>query len=105
MYGMVLTAVLGTGGAVPGGDIHNEVRDLKQSIEALRKEQNEARVDQLKMLVGELRTRLVEQKLDELRRDVLQLKYEERHSWHPWPHWNTSTMRPTCLGWVPPGGP
>jgi uncharacterized protein (TIGR03000 family) len=87
MYGMVLAAFLGTGAAAPAGDIHDEVRDLKRAVDALRKEQAEARVDELKMIIAGLRTRLVEQKLDELRRDVLELKYEELHLAHPGHPW------------------
>src|SRR6516164_3437979 len=77
MYTIVLAAVLTTGNAVPGTDIYEDIRDLKREVEGLRKDQSQFRAEALKLVIAGLRQKLTDEKLDELRRDIRDLKYEE----------------------------
>jgi uncharacterized protein (TIGR03000 family) len=91
MYGIVLTAILTAGGA-PVGDTRDAVEDLKRAVEELKKGQTEQRVEELNLLIDGLRQRVVDEKLDEIRRDITDLKREERHlvvplhHHYPWVH-------------------
>ena len=48
MYSVVLAAVLGTGGMAPGWDTYEDLKDLKQSVDEVRKGQTKQRVEALK---------------------------------------------------------
>ncbi|HEY7423055.1 MAG TPA: TIGR03000 domain-containing protein [Gemmataceae bacterium] len=77
MYTIVLAAVLTTGNAAPAADIYEDIRDLKREVEGLRQDQSQFRAEALKLVIAGLRQRLTDEKLDELRRDIRTLKYEE----------------------------
>jgi uncharacterized protein (TIGR03000 family) len=87
MYTVVLAALLGSADAAPGADIYQEIRDVKRAVEDVKKEQSEARIDELKLIIAGLRARLVDVKLDEIRRDVLRLEFENPNPAHAayWP--------------------
>jgi len=67
MYSVVLAAVLTTGATAPGWETFDDIRDLKNAVEELRKGQEKQRAEALKQTIADLRQRLLEQKLDELR--------------------------------------
>jgi len=75
MYSVVLAAVLSTGGTAPGWDTSEELKDLKDSVEEVRKGQTKQRVEALKQTIADLRQRLIEQKLDDLRWAVEEVKH------------------------------
>ncbi len=77
MYTMVLAAVLTTGNAAPGADIYADIRDLKKEVQELKRGQTQLRDDELKLVIASLRQKLTDEKLDELRRDIRTLRYEE----------------------------
>ena len=77
MYTIVLAAVLTTGNAAPAADIYEDIRDLKREVEGLRKDQSQFRAEALKLVIAGLRQKLTDEKLDELRRDIRDLKNEE----------------------------
>ncbi|HWG42933.1 MAG TPA: TIGR03000 domain-containing protein [Gemmataceae bacterium] len=77
MYTIVLAAFLTTGNAAPGQDIREDIRELQKSIDEVRKEQAIFRFEELKQTIAGLRQRLLDEKLDELRRDIRDLRYEE----------------------------
>ncbi|HEY7153934.1 MAG TPA: TIGR03000 domain-containing protein [Gemmataceae bacterium] len=76
MYTIVLAAALTTGNATPGADIYQDIRDIKKEVEELRQGQRRLRDDELKLVIAGLRQKITDEKLDELRRDVLGLRYE-----------------------------
>ncbi|HTU94098.1 MAG TPA: TIGR03000 domain-containing protein [Gemmataceae bacterium] len=76
MYSIVLAMVLAPGNVAPAADLETEIRELKRSIAELREEQNQARIDALKMVIVGLRERITDDKLDELRRDIHVLRHE-----------------------------
>jgi uncharacterized protein (TIGR03000 family) len=75
MYTIVLAAALTTGNATPGADIYQDIRDLKKEVEELRQGQNQLRDEELKLIIAGLRQKLTDEKLDELRRDILGLRH------------------------------
>src|SRR5262245_53465446 len=77
MYSIVLAMALAPGNALPAADFETDIRDLKRSIAQPRAEQNEARIDELKLVIVGLRQQLTDEKLDELRRDIRALRIEE----------------------------
>jgi len=77
MYTIVLAAFLTTGSAAPAQDIREDIRDLQKSIDDVRKEQEASRLDEMKQIIAGLRQRLLSEKLDELRRDIREIRYEE----------------------------
>jgi len=77
MYTIVLAAALTAGNAAPGADIYEDIRDIKKEVEELRQGQKQFEVEGLKLVIAGLRQRLTDEKLDELRRDLRDLKYEE----------------------------
>ena len=77
MYTIVLAAVLTTGNAAPAADLYEDLRDLKKEVEGLRREQSLSRDEALKLVIAGLRQRITDEKLDELRRDIRDLKEEE----------------------------
>lgn len=108
MYSIVLASVLATGGAAPAGDIYADIRDLKKSVEELRVEQNDARIEELKLVIAGLREKITDEKLDEIRRDVRLLQQEEMtYTAVPLPLPSTrvvpSTARATITVQVPSG--
>ena len=88
MYTIVLAAVLTTGHAAPAADIYEDIRDLKKGVEELRQGQKEIETEGLKLVIAGLRQKITDEKLDELRRDIRTLQYEE--------------MLPKALGGVTP---
>jgi uncharacterized protein (TIGR03000 family) len=77
MYTIVLAAALTAGNAAPGADIYEDIRDIKKEVKELRKGQAEIEVEGLKLIIAGLRQRITDEKLDELRRDIQILRYEE----------------------------
>jgi uncharacterized protein (TIGR03000 family) len=75
MYTIVLAAALTTGNATPGADIYQDIRDLRREVEELRQGQNRLRDEELKLIIAALRQKLTDEKLDELRRDILGLRH------------------------------
>ncbi|HTU94099.1 MAG TPA: TIGR03000 domain-containing protein [Gemmataceae bacterium] len=53
----------------------DSLRELKKSVEVLKKEQTQIRIDTLKLTAEELRRKETDQKIDELRRDVESLRH------------------------------
>src|SRR5215216_6356563 len=88
MYSVVMATVLSAGLTAPGWDdygsdgVRRSLEDLKRSVEQLRKEQHEQRVDELKQTIKELRSEKTDQRLEELRRSVEGLR--RGHHGHPW---------------------
>lgn len=76
MYGILLVTLLTADNAVIGADIYEDVQELRKSVQELRKQESQARIDELQQTIARLRERLVEEKLDELRRDIRALRYE-----------------------------
>lgn len=76
MYTIVLAAALTTGNTTPGADIYQDIRDLKQEVEELRRGQRRFRDEELKLIIAALRQKITDEKLDELRRDILGLSYD-----------------------------
>ena len=76
MYGMLLATLLTADNAVLSTDIYEDIQELKKSVQEVRQEQSQARVDELQQTITRLRERLLEEKLDELRRDIQALRYE-----------------------------
>jgi uncharacterized protein (TIGR03000 family) len=76
MYGILLATLLTADNAVMGADIYEDVQELRKSVQELRKQESQARIDDLQQTIARLRERLVEEKLDELRRDIRALRYE-----------------------------
>jgi uncharacterized protein (TIGR03000 family) len=74
MYPIVLAALLATGDAAPAADIYEDVRDLKKMVEELKKDQTQFRTEALKMMIAGLQHRLLDEKIDEVRRDLLDLR-------------------------------
>jgi uncharacterized protein (TIGR03000 family) len=77
MYTIVLAAALTAGNAAPGADIYEDIRDIKREVKELRRGQAEFELEGLKLVIAGLRQRLTDEKLDELRRDIQVLRYEE----------------------------
>jgi uncharacterized protein (TIGR03000 family) len=77
MYTIVLAAFLTTGNAVPRQDIREDIRELQKSVDEVRKEQAVFRFEEMKQTIAGLRQRLLNEKLDELRRDIRDIRYEE----------------------------
>lgn len=50
------------------------LRDLKRSVEALKKEQTQIRIDALKLTADELKRKETDEKINELRRDVNEMR-------------------------------
>jgi uncharacterized protein (TIGR03000 family) len=76
MYGMLLATLLTADNAVLSTDIYEDIQELKKSVQEVRKEQSQARVDELQQTIARLRERLLAEKLDELRRNIQDLRYE-----------------------------
>lgn len=85
MYGVVLAAFLTTGGATPAQD-YDALRDLKRSVEQLRRQETATEVEELKQVIADLRMRLVEQRINEVRLAVDEARFEEpwRYGWREW---------------------
>lgn len=64
----------GGGSQGGGGGSADSLRELKKSVEALKKEQTQLRLDALKITAEELRRRETDQKIDELRRDLNEMR-------------------------------
>lgn len=76
MYGLLLATLMTADNAVLGADIQEDIQELKKSVQELRKQGTEARIDELHETIARLRERLVEEKLDELRRNIRELRNE-----------------------------
>lgn len=74
MYGILLATLLTADNAVMGADIYEDVQELRKSVQELRKQESQARIDDLQQTIARLRERLVEEKLDELRRDIRDIR-------------------------------
>jgi uncharacterized protein (TIGR03000 family) len=77
MYTIVLATLLSTGNTAPAADIYEDIRDLKRTVEEIKANQTQFRMEELKSTIADLRQRLMDEKLDELRRDVWDLRLEE----------------------------
>jgi len=90
MYGVVLAAFLTTGNATPAQDYYS-LQDLKRSVEELRKQETDSEVEGLKLVIADLRMRLVEERINEVRLAVEEARFEEpwRHGWHRGHEWRT----------------
>jgi uncharacterized protein (TIGR03000 family) len=77
MYTIVLATLLSTGNTAPAADIYEDIRDLKKTVEEIKTNQTQFRMDELKSTIADLRQRLMDEKLDELRREIWDLKLEE----------------------------
>jgi uncharacterized protein (TIGR03000 family) len=77
MYGMLLATLLSADNAMLGADIQEEIQELKKSVQEIKRDETQARIDDLQRTIDRLRERLVEGKLDELRRDIQELRYEQ----------------------------
>jgi uncharacterized protein (TIGR03000 family) len=85
MYGVVLAAFLTTGNATPAQD-YDALRDIKRSVDDLRKQETESEVEGLKQVINDLRMRLVEERINEVRLavDEARLGGPWHHGWHLW---------------------
>jgi uncharacterized protein (TIGR03000 family) len=105
MYTIVLAAFLTTGNAAPAQDIRDDIKDLQKSVEELRKEQADARLDEMKDKIAGLRQRLLGEKLDEVRRDIYGLRYEEEgYGGMPLPMPTASSGRHATISLQVPAG-
>lgn len=66
----------GSGSQGGGGsaEMTQTLRDLKRSVEALKKEQTQIRIDALKLTADELKRKETDEKINELRRDVNEMR-------------------------------
>jgi uncharacterized protein (TIGR03000 family) len=80
MYSIVLAMALAPGNAAPA-DIDTDIRELKRQVAELRKDQAQAEIDELKLVVNSLRQRITDDKLDEIRRDLF-IFHREREMFH-----------------------
>lgn len=106
MYGIVLLAAALTGPTTPawdGSEGGESLRDVKRAVEALRRDQQDARVDELKDKVDALRRKKLQDQIDEIRRMVQDLKGQRPQGAGPAPWPMPPANRAIVRMHLPPG--